>query len=188
MTKRKICKFYQSNSCTNANCTFLHVNPDPGPYNAPVMNPMFYSPGPGPLPGPSRQPGWNSTAAIQATIPCKYDQFCKRKKCPFLHSPKKSGGASGLDEGPSTSGVMNLPEPSPAVLSPSKQKAAATPVLEDERPEPKRPRMDAVPQKSDEAESSRITLLSNHEDEDDVDASIFERPSRFVIIFIDEIG
>ena len=48
--------------------------------------------------------------------------------------------------------------------------------------------MDAVPQKSDEAESSRITLLSNHEDEDDVDASIFERPSRFVIIFIDEIG
>ena len=83
---------------------------------------------------------------------------------------------------------MNLPEPSPAVLSPSKQKAAATPVLEDESPEPKRPRMDAVPQKSNEAESSRITLLSNHEDEDDVDASIFERPSRFVVIFIDEIG
>ena len=87
---------------------------------------------------------------------------------------------------------MNLPEPSPAVLSPSKQKAAATPtpMPEDESPEPKRPRMDAVPQKSDEAESSRITLLSNQEDEeeDDVDASIFERPSRFVIIFIDEIG
>ena len=85
---------------------------------------------------------------------------------------------------------MNLPEPSPAVLSPSKQKAAATPVPEDGSPDPKRPRMDAVPQKSDEAESSRITLLSNqeNEDEDDVDASIFERPSRFVIIFIDEIG
>ena len=97
-------------------------------------------------------------------------------------------GASGQDDGPSTSGVMNLPEPSPAVLSPSKQKAASNLVLEDESPEPKRPRMDAVPQKSDEAESSRITLLSNHEDEDDVDASIFERPSRFVIIFIDEIG
>ena len=144
MTKRKICKFYQSNSCTNANCTFLHVNPDPGPYNASIMNPMFYPPGPGagPFPGPSRQPGWNSPVS---TIPCKFqdkDGICKRKKCRFLHSPQKSEGASGQDDGPSTSGVMNLPEPSPAVLSPSKQKAASNLLLEDESPEPKRPRLE----------------------------------------------
>ena len=111
---------------------------------------------------------------------CKFEsqpKGCRRRDCPFLHTKSKKKAAqannnlniSEVSEAASapndsdlasTSNSISLPEPSPTVLTPRKHKVPDnSTTAEDTQTPNKKAKLDSLPPKSDEAESSRVRTL-----------------------------
>ena len=135
------CKFYQAGKCRRPDCPFLH---DQNPMMMTMMDDGMGGPFP-PMQANNFQP--RKKSEIQCQFELDKLGGCKKRRCQFFHKHKASAPKgknknqkdqnNASEDGPSTSGTIRLPPPSPTVKKSRAEKRSNSDLTEGE-PENKR--------------------------------------------------